>query len=85
MDFCIGTCPRETRAKYLCGVGSARRSINAKGLVNHWRLYGTPDRLQENAAFTPSVGASLVQVFLSNAFTAARDITNIGRSILANT
>ena len=46
-------------------------------------LYGSPDELLEKTQLMREAGCDMVSVFLSNPFTAERDIADIGASILA--
>ena len=70
-------------AKYLRGLDPAHRPIITKQLVDYWCLYGSPDDLQEKAALMLESGVDTLSVFLSNPFTAERDIADIGASIIA--
>ena len=47
-------------------------------------MYGSPEDLQQQTKVMTDNGVDLVSVFLSNPFTAERDIANIGESILAH-
>ncbi|MGU3587330.1 LLM class flavin-dependent oxidoreductase [Rhodococcus sp. C26F] len=71
-------------AKYLRGLDPRHRPIITKELVDYWCLYGSPAELREKTALMREAGVDILQVFLSNPFTAARDIDNIGHSILAH-
>lgn len=71
-------------AKYLRGLDPAHRPIITEELVDYWCLYGSPAELREKAALMRDAGVDILQVFLSNPFTAERDIDNIGHSILAH-
>lgn len=74
----------ETWSKYLRGLDPAHRPIITKELVDYWCMYGSPEDLQEQAKVMTDNGVDLVSVFLSNPFTAERDINDIGKSILAH-
>ncbi|WP_068278993.1 LLM class flavin-dependent oxidoreductase [Aldersonia kunmingensis] len=71
-------------AKYLRGLDPRHRPIITKELVDYWCLYGSPAELREKSALMLESGVDILQVFLSNPFTAVRDIDNIGRSIIAH-
>jgi alkanesulfonate monooxygenase SsuD/methylene tetrahydromethanopterin reductase-like flavin-dependent oxidoreductase (luciferase family) len=71
-------------AKYLRGLDPAHRPLITKELVDYWCLYGTPDQLREKTQLMLDAGVDMVSVFLSNPFTAQRDIADIGSSILAH-
>jgi len=71
-------------AKYLRGLDPAHRSLITKELVDYWCLYGTPEQLREKTRRMLDGGCDMVSVFLSNPFTAERDIADIGSSILAH-
>ena len=71
-------------AKYMRGLDPVHRPIITKELVDYWCLYGSPAQLREKTALMMAAGVDRVMVFLSNPFTAERDITNVGRSILAH-
>src|SRR5690606_5532703 len=70
-------------AKYLRGLDPRHRPIITKQLVDYWCLYGSPDELQEKAQLMLESGVDTLSVFLSNPFTAERDIADIGSSIIA--
>lgn len=74
----------EVWAKYLRGLDPAHRPLITKELVDYWCLYGTPEQLREKTQLMLDAGCDMVSVFLSNPFTAARDIDDIGSSILAH-
>lgn len=74
----------EVWSKYLRGLDPAHKPIITKQLVDYWCLYGTPEQLQEKTTAMLDAGVDMVQVFLSNPFTAERDINDIGSAILAN-
>ncbi|MFE0750349.1 LLM class flavin-dependent oxidoreductase [Gordonia sp. NPDC058843] len=74
----------EVWAKYLRGLDPRHRPIITKELVDYWCLYGSPAELREKSALMLESGVDVLQVFLSNPFTAVRDIDNIGRSIIAH-
>ena len=69
--------------QYLRGLTPQHRPLITKQLVDYWCLYGTPDELLEKTQLMTESGVDLVQVFLSNPYTAERDINDIGTSILA--
>jgi len=46
-------------------------------------MYGGPDDVREQTQLMLDNGVDLVSVFLSNPFTAGRDVSDIGTSILA--
>jgi hypothetical protein len=71
-------------AKYLRGLDPVHRPLITKELVDYWCLYGTPEQLQEKTQLMLDAGVDMVSVFLSNPFTAQRDIADIGSSILAH-
>jgi alkanesulfonate monooxygenase SsuD/methylene tetrahydromethanopterin reductase-like flavin-dependent oxidoreductase (luciferase family) len=73
----------EVWAKYLRGLDPVHRPIITKELADYWCLYGTPDQLLEKTQLMRDAGCDMVSVFLSNPFTAERDIAHIGSSILA--
>jgi hypothetical protein len=73
----------ETWAKYLRGLDPKHRPIITKELVDYWCLYGSPDDLREKSKLMLEAGVDLLSVFLSNPFTAERDINDIGHSIVA--
>lgn len=73
----------EVWAKYLRGLDPAHRPLITKELVDYWCLYGSPDQLREKTQLILDSGCDMVSVFLSNPFTAERDIADIGSSILA--
>jgi alkanesulfonate monooxygenase SsuD/methylene tetrahydromethanopterin reductase-like flavin-dependent oxidoreductase (luciferase family) len=73
----------DTWAKYLRGLDPRHKPLITKELVDYWCLYGGPDDIREQAQLMLDSGVDLVSVFLSNPFTAERDITDIGSSILA--
>ena len=75
----------EVWAKYLRGLDPVHRPLITKELVDYWCLYGTPDDLLEKTQLMREAGCDMVSVFLSNPFTAERDIADIGASILART
>jgi len=70
-------------ANYLRGLDPAHKSIITKQLVDYWCVYGSKDEIQEKVALMTDSGVDMVQVFLSNPFTAERDINDIGATILA--
>jgi hypothetical protein len=70
-------------AKYLRGLDPVHRPLITKELVDYWCLYGSPDDLLEKTQLMCDAGCDMVSVFLSNPFTAERDIADIGSSILA--
>jgi hypothetical protein len=70
-------------AKYLRGLDPRHRPIITKELVDYWCLYGSPDELLEKSQLMREAGVDMLSVFLSNPFTAERDIADIGSSILA--
>ena len=74
----------EVWAKYLRGLDPVHRPLITKELVDYWCLYGTPDQLREKTQLMLDAGVDMVSVFLSNPFTAERDIADIGSSILAH-
>ncbi|MHA6793084.1 LLM class flavin-dependent oxidoreductase [Pseudonocardia bannensis] len=73
----------ETWAKYLRGLDPAHRSLITKELCDYWCLYGSPDEIWEKSQGMLEAGVDMMSVFLSNPFTAERDIADIGSSILA--
>jgi hypothetical protein len=73
----------EVWAKYLRGLDPVHRPLITKELVDYWCLYGSPDELLEKTQLMREAGCDMVSVFLSNPFTAQRDIADIGSSILA--
>jgi alkanesulfonate monooxygenase SsuD/methylene tetrahydromethanopterin reductase-like flavin-dependent oxidoreductase (luciferase family) len=73
----------EVWAKYLRGLDPVHRPLITKELVDYWCLYGSPDELLEKTQLMREAGADMCSVFLSNPFTAERDIADIGSSILA--
>lgn len=75
MDFWIGTCAK------IDSVGLVKQ---AEELGGHWCLYGTPDELLQKTQTMREAGCDMVSAFLSNPFTAERDIADIGSSILAH-
>ncbi len=74
----------DTWAKYLRGLDPKHRPIITKELVDYWCLYGSPAQLREKTSLMLESGVDITQVFLSNPFTAQRDIDNVGHSILAH-
>jgi len=74
----------EVWSKYLRGLDPSHRPLITKELVDYWCLYGSPADLREQAALMTESGVDTVGVFLSNPFTAERDVANIGQSILAH-
>jgi len=46
-------------------------------------MYGGPEDVREQTQLMLDNGVDLVSVFLSNPFTAGRDVNDIGTSILA--
>lgn len=73
----------DTWAKYMRGLDPRHRPIITKELVDYWCLYGSPEDLREKAALMSEAGVDTMSVFLSNPFTAERDIADIGASLLA--
>ncbi len=73
----------ETWAKYLRGLDPAHEPLITKELVDYWCMYGGPDDVAEQTQLMLDSGVDLVSVFLSNPFTAERDVNDIGTSILA--
>ncbi len=73
----------ETWAKYLRGLDPAHKPLITKDLVDYWCMYGGPDDVAEQTQLMLDSGVDLVSVFLSNPFTAERDVNDIGTSILA--
>jgi alkanesulfonate monooxygenase SsuD/methylene tetrahydromethanopterin reductase-like flavin-dependent oxidoreductase (luciferase family) len=73
----------ETWAKYLRGLDPSHRPLITKELVDYWCMYGGPDDVREQTQLMLESGVDLVSVFLSNPFTAERDVHDIGTSILA--
>jgi alkanesulfonate monooxygenase SsuD/methylene tetrahydromethanopterin reductase-like flavin-dependent oxidoreductase (luciferase family) len=69
--------------QYLRGLDPKHLPLITKELVDYWCLYGSPDELLEKTQLMTESGADMVQVFLSNPYTAERDINDIGKSILA--
>ncbi|MCW2849237.1 MAG: putative methylenetetrahydromethanopterin reductase [Marmoricola sp.] len=74
----------ETWAKYLRGLDPKHRPIITQELVDYWCLYGSAEDLQEKSQLMLDAGVDMLSVFLSNPFTAERDIADIGSTILAN-
>jgi alkanesulfonate monooxygenase SsuD/methylene tetrahydromethanopterin reductase-like flavin-dependent oxidoreductase (luciferase family) len=74
----------DTWAKYLRGLDPSHKPLITKELVDYWCMYGGPDDVREQSQLMLDSGVDLVSVFLSNPFTAERDITDIGASILAH-
>jgi hypothetical protein len=74
----------ETWAKYLRGLDPVHKPLITKQLVDYWCMYGGPEALREQTQLMLDNGVDLVSVFLSNPFTAERDINDIGASILAH-
>jgi hypothetical protein len=74
----------EVWSKYLRGLDPAHRPLITKQLVDYWCLYGSPAELREKTALMTESGVDMVQVFLSNPFTAERDIHDVGTSILGH-
>ena len=74
----------ETWAKYLRGLDPKHRPIITQELVDYWCLYGSPEDLQEKSQLMLDAGVDMLSVFLSNPFTAERDIADIGSAILAH-
>ncbi len=74
----------ETWAKYLRGLDPAHKPLITKELVDYWCMYGGPEDLQQQTKIMTDSGVDLVSVFLSNPFTAERDVSDIGASILAH-
>jgi alkanesulfonate monooxygenase SsuD/methylene tetrahydromethanopterin reductase-like flavin-dependent oxidoreductase (luciferase family) len=72
----------ETWAKYLRGLDPAHRPLITKELCDYWCLYGSPDEIWEKTQGMLEAGVDMMSVFLSNPFTAERDIADIGSSIL---
>lgn len=70
-------------AKYLRGLDPQHASIITKELCDYWCLYGGPDDVLEQTQLMQEAGVDLVNVFLSNPFTAERDVADIGSAILA--
>ncbi len=73
----------ETWAKYLRGLDPAHKALITKELVDYWCMYGGPDDVREQTQLMLDNGVDLVSVFLSNPFTAERDVNDIGTAILA--
>lgn len=73
----------DTWAKYLRGLDPKHRPIITKELVDYWCLYGSPDDLLEKSQLMLEAGVDTLSVFLSNPFTAERDIADVGASILS--
>lgn len=73
----------ETWAKYLRGLDPAHKPLITKDLVDYWCMYGGPADVREQTQLMLDNGVDLVSVFLSNPFTAERDVDDIGNSILA--
>jgi alkanesulfonate monooxygenase SsuD/methylene tetrahydromethanopterin reductase-like flavin-dependent oxidoreductase (luciferase family) len=73
----------DTWAKYLRGLDPAHKPLITKQLVDYWCVYGGPGDVREQAQLMLDNGVDLVSVFLSNPFTAERDVNDIGTSILA--
>ena len=73
----------EVWAKYLRGLDPVHRPLITKELVDYWCLYGSPDDLLEKTQLMREAGVDMCSVFLSNPFSAERDIADIGSSILA--
>ena len=57
--------------------------ILGKELVDYWCMYGSPQDVREQTQLMLDNCVDLVSVFLSNPFTAERDVSDIGTSILA--
>ncbi len=74
----------DTWAKYLRGLDPAHKPLITKELVDYWCMYGGPEELQQQTQVMTDSGVDLVSVFLSNPFTAERDVNDIGTSILAH-
>lgn len=70
-------------SKYLRGLDPAHKPLITKELVDYWCMYGGPEDVREQTQLMIESGVDLVSVFLSNPFTAERDINDIGASILA--
>lgn len=73
----------ETWAKYLRGLDPKHRPIITKELVDYWCLYGSKEDIREKAALMTEAGVDMLSVFLSNPFTARRDIADIGATVLS--
>jgi alkanesulfonate monooxygenase SsuD/methylene tetrahydromethanopterin reductase-like flavin-dependent oxidoreductase (luciferase family) len=73
----------DTWAKYLRGLDPAHKPLITKELVDYWCLYGSADDIREKAQLMLDNGVDLLSVFLSNPFTAERDINDIGATVLA--
>jgi alkanesulfonate monooxygenase SsuD/methylene tetrahydromethanopterin reductase-like flavin-dependent oxidoreductase (luciferase family) len=73
----------KTWAKYLRGLDPAHRPLITRQLVDYWCVYGGPSDVWEQTQVMLANGVDMVSVFLSNPFTAERDINDIGASILA--
>jgi len=63
----------------------SHKPLITKELVDYWCMYGGPDDVREQTQLMLDNGVDLVSVFLSNPFTAERDVSDIGTSILART
>jgi alkanesulfonate monooxygenase SsuD/methylene tetrahydromethanopterin reductase-like flavin-dependent oxidoreductase (luciferase family) len=74
----------DTWAKYLRGLDPAHKPLITKQLVDYWCMYGGPQDVREQTQLMLDNGVDLVSVFLSNPFTAERDVNDIGSSILAH-
>ena len=74
----------DTWAKYLRGLDPSHKPLITKQLVDYWCMYGGPADLREQTQLMLDNGVDLVSVFLSNPFTAERDVSDIGTSILAH-
>jgi alkanesulfonate monooxygenase SsuD/methylene tetrahydromethanopterin reductase-like flavin-dependent oxidoreductase (luciferase family) len=64
----------ETWAKYLRGLDPAHKPLITKELVDYWCMYGGPEDVREQTQLMLDNGVDLVSVFLSNPFTAERDV-----------
>ena len=73
----------DTWSKYQKGLDDSHRPLITKQLCDYWCLYGSPDEIWEKAQGMVEAGVDMLSVFLSNPFTAERDIADIGTSILA--
>lgn len=68
--------------QYLRGLDPKHLPLISKELVDYWCMYGGPEDVREQTQLMLESGVDLVNVFLSNPFTAERDIADIGSSIL---
>lgn len=68
---------------YLRGLDPRHKEIITREIVDYWCLWGNPDECLEKAHTMLGAGVDMLAVFLSNPYTAERDMEDMASSIVA--